>query len=165
MLDPDNNKNYRPVSNFSFISKVLEKVVAKHLTTYLQQNRLQEPFQSDKQAHSTKTALLRVQNDIARAPGEQKVIFLVLLDLSAAFDTVNHCCLLSILEKLGVTGTARNWFSSYLQSRYQTTSIRGTLSSPGKLTCWVPQGPVLGPVLLPICTSSLGRLLRHYLPN
>ena len=76
-LEPDNNDNSRPKTNFSFISKVLEKVVAKQLATYLQQNGLQEPFQSAyRQGNTTENALLRVHNDIVRALGERKVVFI-----------------------------------------------------------------------------------------
>ena len=103
-------KNYRPVSNLSFLSKVLERVVAARLTNYMTINQLHEPMQSAYRAcHSTETALVRVQNDILRTLGGAAI--LVLLDLSAAFDTIDHSILLSRMESvLGVKGSALQWF-------------------------------------------------------
>jgi hypothetical protein len=165
-LDPEVNKNYRPVSNLSFLSKVTEKVVAEQLNSHLTSNGLHEPFQSAyRQAHSTETALLKVHDDVTRAVGEQKVVLVVLLDLSAAFDTVSHEYLLSTLQDLGVQETALAWIKSYLTSRHQQVSIKGTRSDEKELTCGVPQGSVLGPILFNIYTSSLGRLLRQQLPQ
>ena len=115
--------------------------------------------------HSTETALVRVHNDVVRALGEQKVVLFVMLDLSAAFDMVNYECLLTILDELGVRGTVLQWFRSYLHDRPQLINIKGTHSDTRKLTCGVPQGSVLGPILFTIYTSSLGRLLRQHLPQ
>ena len=106
-LDEDVLNNYRPVSNLAFISKITEKVVASRLNHHLMVNNLQEPFQSAyRMNHSTETAMLRVQNDIIRALGDNKVVLLVLIDLSAAFDTVNHQRLLNTLHAIGITGKA-----------------------------------------------------------
>ena len=78
-LDPESLKNYRPVSNLAFLSKVLEKAVVSQLNTYLKENSLLEPAQSAyRQGHSTETALVRVQNDIIHAVGQRKVVLLVL---------------------------------------------------------------------------------------
>jgi hypothetical protein len=115
--------------------------------------------------HSTETALLRIHNDIIGAIGERKVVLLVQLDLSAAFDTVNHECLVSILQELGVSDTALQWFRSYLQCRQQAIYIKGTRSDIRDLSCGVPQGSVLGPILFTIYTISLGRLLRDQCPD
>jgi hypothetical protein len=158
--------NYRPVSNLSFISKVLEKVVDKQLKEYLFENNLSEPLQSAyRKYHSTETALVRVQNDIICAVGEQRVILLVLLDLSAAFDTVDHHLLLAILEQLGIQATALQWFSSYLENRHQSVYIKGQKSDTKLLNSGVPQGSVLGPTLFTLYTASLGQLLRKYNMN
>ena len=165
-LDPEVCKNYRPVSNLIFLSKVLEKVVAAQLDDHLTRNGLHEPFQSAyRPGHSTETALVRVHNDIVRAIGKHKVVLFVMLDLSAAFDTVNHRCLLSILQELGVGGSVLHWFQSYLECRQQQINIHGTYSDTKELKCGVPQGSVLGPILFNIYTSSLGRLLRQHLPQ
>jgi hypothetical protein len=165
-LDCNISKNYRPVSNLSFISKILEKVVASQLNQHLTRNDLHEPFQSAyRKAHSTETALLKVQNDVIRAVGERKIVLLVMLDLSAAFDTVDHECLLATLEHLGVCAVALQWFRSYLSIRSQMVSIKGTLSESRNLSCGVPQGSVLGPILFTLYTSALGRLLQQEVPQ
>ena len=83
------------------------------------------------------------------------------LDLSAAFDTVNHRRLLEILSDLGVCGLALQWLQSYLTDRTQTIKVRGASASECELDCGVPQGSVLGPILFTIYTSSLGELLRQ----
>ena len=99
-------ENYRPISNLPFISKLCEKVVAMQLTDHLLRNNLMEPFQSAyRPNHGVETALLRVCNDILRSMDKRKITVLVLLDLSAAFDTVGHQILLHRLQsRFGVTG-------------------------------------------------------------
>ena len=120
-LNPDTCSSYRPVSNLSFLSKATERAASDQLTQHLQQHNLFEPLQSAyRPGHSTETAMIRVHDDICHAIGERKVVLLVLLDLSAAFDTVNHELLLSILARYKVGGTALQWFSSYLADRSQS---------------------------------------------
>ena len=85
------SKNYRPVSNLPFVSKVLEKVVSSRIDEHLTVNNLHEEHQSAyKKLHSTETALVKVQNVILQSLGQNEVTVLVLLDLSAAFDTIDH---------------------------------------------------------------------------
>ena len=94
-LDPENLQNYRPISNLSFLSKILEKNVVKHLSDYRTAHHLQEKVQSAyKTGHSTESALLQIQNDILHDLDKKRGIILVLLDLSAAFDTIDHDLLL-----------------------------------------------------------------------
>ena len=118
-LDPEILKNYRPVSSLSFVSKVLERVVAQRLTSYMTDSNLHEYLQSAyKPSHSTETALLKVQNDIPRSIDQYGIVILILLDLSAAFDTIDHDVLFSRMEStLGITGPALEWFRSYLGDR------------------------------------------------
>ena len=98
-LDPENLKNYRPVSNLPFLSKVLEKVVLDQLLNHLQSNNLVYPLQSAyRSAHSTETALLKICNDLLTTLDSNNVSLLTLLDLSAAFDTIDHSTLLSRLH-------------------------------------------------------------------
>ena len=161
-LDCNLLQNYRPVSNLTLISKTIEKVVSAQLNTYLKDNNLLEPCQSAyRQGHSTETALVRVQNDVICAVGQQKAVLLVLLDLSAAFDTVNHQLLIKTLQQLGIRGTMLHWFSTYLVGRLQRIKVNGLTSEPKLLDCGVPQGSVLGPILFTIYTASLGQLLRQ----
>ena len=154
-LDCNLLHNYRPVSNLTLISKTIEKVVSAQLNTYLKDNNLLEPCQSAyRQGHSTETALVRVQNDVICAVGQRKAVLLVLLDLSAAFDTVNHQLLIKTLQQLGIRGTMLHWFSTYLVGRLQRIKVNGVTSQPKLLECGVPQGSVLGPILFTIYTAS-----------
>ena len=108
ILDCEIFKNYRPVSNLSFISKLVERVVCVQLVEHLKSNNLYEIFQSAyRQLHSTETALLRVQNDLLQAVDNEGGAILVLLDLSAAFDTIDHQKLLNLLnQSFGIRGVA-----------------------------------------------------------
>ena len=163
---PDKNvlKNYRPVSNLPFVSKVLERAVAKQLQNYLTVNNLHEPRQSAyRKHHSTETSLLCVQNDIVQAIDDRKSVILVLLDLSAAFDTIDHTVLLHRLKHdFGITGTALKWLDSYLSHRTQTVKIGDSFSAKQTLLFGVPQGSVLGPVLFPLYSSPVAKIARKY---
>ena len=123
-------KNFRPVSNLAFISKLVETVVAKQLQHYLNCNNLFLVFQSAyRQNHSTETALLKVMNDILLNMNNQCVTLLILLDLSDAFDTVNHDTMQRRLEySFGIQGKALSWFASYLSARTQGIMINESLS-------------------------------------
>ena len=120
-LDHEVYKNFRPISNLSFISKVTEKVVASRLNNHLDEADLHEIFQSAyKKAYSTETALMRIHNDNLRAIDDNECVILVLLDLSAAFDTVDHQILLTRLRnRFGISGKALSWIKSYLSDRTQ----------------------------------------------
>ena len=131
--------------------------------SYLSENGLREPLQSAyRKQHSTETALVRIQHDILEAISGQNACLMVLLDLSAAFDTVDYVELLRTLEDLGVKGIALDWLKSYLIGRHQAVCIGSHTSAPRKMVCGVPQGSVLGPILFTVYTSSLGQLLRSH---
>ena len=144
-LDKELLKNYRPVSNLPYISKVIEKVVAKRLDDHINENSLYDNLQSAYRAfHSTETALLRVHHDIAASLDMGNCVALVMLDLSAAFDLIDHTILLRRLElSYGISGTALKWLRSYLSGRSQCISIASSLSEPKNLDIGVPQGSVL----------------------
>ena len=160
--DVNQLKNFRPISNLSFLSKLIERIVASRLNTYLLTNRLHEPMQSAYKAkHSVETALLKIQNDLLSALDKNHSAFLVLLDLSAAFDTVDHHILLDRLSAhFGINGTALKWFHSYLTDRTQLVSISGILGTSHSLSCGVPQGSVLGPILFTLYTSELADIIK-----
>ena len=134
------------------------------LNNYLTVKGLHERFQSAYKAHhSTETALLTITNDILLSLDRRDNVFLLLLDLSAAFDTVNHSLLLSRLKNsFGITGTVLQWFHSYLSGRSQFVEINDTKSSVRDLTVGVPQGSVLGPILYLLYTTSLSEIIRNH---
>ena len=153
-LDPENFGNYRPISNLPFLSKITEKVVLAQLLKHLQTNKLlyhlQSAYRSD---HSTETALLKICNDILSALDNKNVALLSRLDLSAAFDTIDHSILLSRLQTcFGISGSVLSWFESYFYGHFQSVSVHGTLSTPSPLLYGVPQGSGLGPILFVLYT-------------
>ena len=160
-LPDDDLNNFRPISNLNFISKILEKVVASRIQSHLLSNSLSSSFQSAyRMFHSTETTLLGIHNDLILAMDRGEVTSLILLDLSAAFDTVDHSILLHRLQHwFGLHGTSRDWFSSYLTSRSQAVSIQNSTSSFSNLFCGVPQGSVLGPLLFTLYTTPLGSVI------
>ena len=160
-LDLDDLKNFRPVSNLSFVSKCLEKIVASQLKSHLKENNLAETFQSAyRSTHSTETALVKVHNDIMSSMGKQEVTVLVLLDLSSAFDTIDHDLLLQRLEhRLGIRGSALGWFRSYLLDRRMLVKIDNS-SERHPCKFGVPQGSVLGPLLFTVYILPLGDIIN-----
>ncbi|XP_064191712.1 dual specificity mitogen-activated protein kinase kinase 5 isoform X2 [Anguilla rostrata] len=162
-LDPSDVANYRPVSLLPFLSKTLERAVLKQLTSFLHQNNLLDPHQSGfRSGHSTETALLAVTEALATARASRLSSVLILLDLSAAFDTVNHKILLSTLAGMGIAGTALSWFASYLADRTYQVTWKGSASASHPLVTGVPQGSVLGPLLFSLYTRSLGSVINSH---
>ena len=154
--------NYRPVSNLSYLSKVIEAAVNRQLTSHLVANSLNQTLQSAyKPHHSTETALIAVLDGVLRGIDKPNTAFLIgMLDMSAAFDTVNHSILLERLRStLGVTDIANQWFKSYLSNRRVTVSVENVLSDEIQLDSSLPQGSILGPRLYSDYTQPMGNLL------
>ena len=163
-LGPADARSYRPVSNLSVVSKLLERIVARRLLSYLTSAGLMPSLQSAYRVnHSTKTAVLRVSADILLALDRGVFAALVMLNLSAVFDTVNHTTLLRWLEcSYGIRGTALGWVRSYLTGWTQYVRSGSTSSLLTVLQSGVPQGSVLGPVLFLLYTIDLiGLVTRH----
>jgi hypothetical protein len=165
-LPPDELSSYRPISNLNFISKIIERTVADRLNNHLQSFPSLASHQSAyRKFHSTETALLRISNDILLASNDQKVTALILLDLSAAFDTIDYPILLSRLSTtFGITGNALEFLSSYLLNRTQAITIGPThdCSPSSPLLTGVPQGSVLGPLLFCLYTTPLAATLSDF---
>ena len=163
-LNQEDLKNYRPVSNLPYVSKLIEKIVVRRLNAHMAENNLHEHYQSAYRVfHSVETALLKVHNDICQAVDKKQCIFLVLLDLSAAFDTVEHSVLLGRFEEsLGISGQALEWCHSYFMDRYQSVSILAASSSPRPLTSGMPQGSGVCPFGFPSYTKPVGEICKNH---
>ena len=156
-LDLEEYSNFRPISNLTFVSKIIERAVAVQVKNYIIDNDLDESLQSAcKHLNSTVTALPILQNDILRAIDDNKCVALLLLDMSSAFDTVDHRLLSDRLcNRFGFRGQVLKWFESYLNNRKQFVMIDGVKSDLKDLQFGVPQGSVLGPILYLLYTSPL----------
>ena len=129
--------------------------MAKQLTAYLESNGLISPFQSAyRWNHSTETALLKIRNDSLLEADNGMVTLVVLLDYSAAFDTVDHSVMLDILERR-CTDAALQWHKSYLHCRFYAVISGGAMSETTDLECGVPQGSSLGPLKFVVYAADL----------
>ena len=162
-------KNFRPVSNLSFVSKLTECVVCDQLTEYTAKTGNIEPLQSAYQKnHSTEKAVLKIKTDILQLFDKKEVTCLILLDLSAAFNTMDHKLLLHRLQhRFGIKDTALNWIRDYLKDRTQQAILdnpnsEAIRSNSAILTQEVPQGCILGPLLFTLYTSPLGDLCHKH---
>ena len=133
----DDMKNYRPLSNLNFVSKIIEKVIANRIRSHPKRNDLSNPYQSaHKTFYSTETTLLKVENDIVLHMDKGRVTALTLLDLSAAFDTLHHSSITDLLSTwYGIDGSALDWLVSYLSYRKQKVKLMDCLSSPAEGAC------------------------------
>ncbi len=163
-LDPKDLVNYRPISNLPFLSKILEKVVSSQLYSFLEKICICEDFQSGfRWFHSTENTLIRVTNDLLLSSDRDCISLLVLLHLSAAFDTINHNILLNRLENfVGISGSALAWFKSYLSDRHQFVAVNEEVSHWSQVQYGVPQGSVLGPLLFTLYMLPLGNIIRKH---
>ena len=157
--------NYRPVSNLPFVGKLTERAVMQQEKSHMEANcPLPVNTSAYRTGHSTETALVKVQSDILYNMEKQKVTLLVLVDLSAAFDTVDHKLVMDILHsKFGISGTALQWHESYLTGRRQCVNINGTHSEPLELAYGVPQGSCIGPINFTQYASSLFDVIYQHL--
>ena len=163
-LDVNCLSNYRPVSNIPFLGKVLEKIVSKQLVAHLQRHGIGDPLQSAyKQGASTETAMMHIKEEIDRILDNGDAVLMVLLDLSAAFDTIDHDMLLDRLRRhVGLDGAALRWVASYMSGRTQCVSIDGSFSQAADLTIGVPQGSVLGPLLFLVYILPLRHVIEGH---
>lgn len=163
-LHKDDLNNYRPNSNLSFLSKFIERVVSTRIDRFVFSKDLISPFQSAyRPFHSTETVLLRLCNDIAVARDKHLLTCVVMLDLSAVFDTVDHCILLDRLSGCyKFSGVVLEWFTSYLSNRNQSVRFNSHTSLPFPLLCGVPQGSVLGPRLYSLYVSPFSYIIETH---
>ena len=155
LMDIEILKNYRPVSNLLFLSKLIERIVDTRMEEHMDENKLHSSKQyAYKEEHSTELLLTKVVNDLLLACDKKIPTLVMFLDLSAAFDTVDQAKLLQILKNdIGIRGVALKWFESYLCSRTQKVKIGDSYSSEAVLDFGVAQGSILGPKLFNIYTK------------
>ena len=160
-MDLNEPSSFRPISNLSFLSKVLEKIVAKQLVTYLTEADLLPKFQSGyRRDHSTETLLVRLLSDIHSAIDSGEVAVLALLDVSAAFDSVDHdILLLRLTNSFGIRGQVFEWLESFIRGRSQSVVVGGIRSQWRAIRTGVPQGSVLGPLLYVLFTADVLQII------
>jgi hypothetical protein len=154
--------NYRPISILPVISKILERAAHDQLTTYLEENHILSKSQFGyRKKHSTELATLLLTDEISKKIDKGNLVGAVFIDLSKAFDTLSHSILLLKLKSYGIRGVALKWFMDYLFNRSLMCDIDGQLSDPSPLTCGVPQGSILGPILFLIYFNDFDACLKH----
>ena len=155
--------NYRPISTLSALSQMFEKLICKQLVNYLEKHEILYKFQFGfRKGHSTSQAIAEIADNLRNAIDNNLYSCGVFLDFSKAFDTVNHTILLKKMERYGIRGVSLQFFANYVANRQQYVQMGNTVSAEQTMTCRIPKGSSLGPVLfliyindLPNCSSAL----------
>lgn len=163
-LDPCDLVNYRPVSNLPYLSKILETVVVDQFLAHVHGNGLLTEYQSAyRRGHSCETALLRVHDSIWRSLDAGVPAMLIMLDISSAYDTIDHQILLSTLRtRFGITGTPLSWIESFLTDRSQSVMVRDAVSDHVPVPFGSPQGSKMSCQLFVAYMQPLADLLESF---
>ena len=163
-LDPTIPSNYRPISNLSTISKIIERLVHSRITSHVSSSPNFNPFQSAyRKHHSTETTFIRITDSLRNICATGHAAVFVSLNLSAAFDTLDHNILIDILNRhFNISDLALSWFCSYLSQRSQFVKMDNFSSSLTSLNSGVPQGSVLGPILFSLYTSPMCSIIVQH---
>ena len=162
-LDSDIKKNFRPVNNLVFLSKLTERIVDKRIAKHMEENGLfTSEFFGYKKHHSPETMMLGVADEILTGFDEGKCTIMLFIDLSAAFDTIDIDRMIEILaDEIGLCGTALKWCKSFLSNRTQRVKINGQYSEQLTIKYGTVQGSVLGPRFFNIYVRSQPRVFRN----
>jgi hypothetical protein len=163
-IDANDPANYRPISNLNTISKILERLFLARLASHVRSTTSFNPFQSAYRClHSTETVLNKIMNDAYEAFDSGRATVLVALDLSAAFDTIDHNTLVERLHHtFGVSGAALDWLRSYLENRRSCVRWGTRCTSQTRCCTGVPQGSVLGPLLFTLYIAPMVNVLHPF---
>ena len=163
-LDPNNFQHLRPISSLPFLSKIIESTIYIQLDEHLTSHGLYPTNQSAyRRNHSCETTLTKLMNDTQNLNSNGKNVVVMLLDQSAAFDTVNHGTLkIKLQEIFNIRGKALELIDSYFTHRTFSIKIGQHLSSPRKLRYGVPQGSLLGPLFYNLYTADIENIFSKY---
>ena len=166
-LDPNVLNHLRPISRLPYLSKIIEKFMYNQLNTYIESNKLHSTVQSSyRRNHSCETAILKITDDMQKSIQQGHNVVMVLLDSSAAFDTIDHKILIQRLQdEYNITGDALQLIKSYLSDRTFSTIINQTTSSKRQLRYGVPQGSLLGPLLYILYTKNIEIIIKNHQLN
>lgn len=161
--DPTDMNNLRPISLLSSFSKIVEKIVDEQLRSFLEENDLLDKHQYGfRSGHSTEHAITDMINFITEEIQKNNKIAAIFIDVKKAFDSCNHTVLLKKLENMGIRRTELKWFESYLKERVQCTQVESCRSDILDITCGVPQGSILGPLLFIIYIFDLSQYSKFF---
>ena len=166
-LDADNKKNFRPVNNLVFFSKLIERIVLIRLEEHMSKNKLHENSQfAYKTHHNTEMMMLGLFEEALKGFDDNMATIVIFLDLSAAFDTIDIDKLLDILySEIGIDGVALKWIRSFLSGRTQRVKIDNEYSESCEVPCGAPQGSVLGPRIFNINVRSQPQVFKYCMFN
>ena len=157
--------NYRPVSILPIVSKIIERLMYNRLLSFLNKHKVLYDYQFGfRQKYSTYMALLTLVDRVSNALDQGDAVIGIFLDFSKAFDTVDHSILLEKLQWYGIRGIPLAWFTDYLANRKQCVTYSGIKSSVSSITCGVPQGSILGPLLFLVYINDLSTVAQESFP-
>ena len=153
--------NYRPISILPAVSKILERAVQLQLTKYLHEHKLLSPYQNGfRKMHSTELTVISLTDTIRRNIDQSQLTGTVFIDMSKAFDSINHVLLLEKLCSFGIINEEILWFENYISDHTQVVDYQNTFSEPQPITSGVPQGSILGPLLFVLFVNDMPDLLK-----